>query len=79
MARPKVIFVTGNPYKLEQLRNLLGHGVDVESVKLDITEIQGTIEEIAKDKCRRAAQVVRNIQVIQCHDLKLRCSDSSTI
>jgi len=60
MAPSNIIFVTGNPYKLEHLRKLLGHVVKVESLKLDIPEIQGTVEEIAKDKCRRAAKIVRD-------------------
>jgi inosine triphosphate pyrophosphatase len=54
----KVVFVTGNAYKLSEVRSILGDAAELESVNLDLPEIQGTTEEIAKDKCRRAAEVV---------------------
>jgi inosine triphosphate pyrophosphatase len=54
-----LVFVTGNSYKLNEVRNILGDAAELESVDLDLPEIQGTIEEIAKDKCHRAAEVVR--------------------
>jgi inosine triphosphate pyrophosphatase len=58
MGPPKVIFVSGNANKLIEMRQILGDGIEVESEKLDITELQGTIDEIVKDKCRRAADIV---------------------
>jgi hypothetical protein len=33
-------------------------GLKLNPEKLDITELQGTIDEIVKDKCRRAADIV---------------------
>lgn len=54
----KLVFVTGNAYKLSEARIILGPDAELESVALDIPEIQGTAEEIAIDKCRRAAQIV---------------------
>lgn len=60
MSEPfKLVFVTGNAYKLSEARIILGPGAELESVALDIPEIQGTAEKIAIDKCRRAAQIVR--------------------
>jgi inosine triphosphate pyrophosphatase len=59
----KLVFVTGNAYKLNEVRNILGDTAELESVNLDLPEIQGTTEEIAKDKCRRAAEVVSISQV----------------
>lgn len=59
MAPPfKLVFVTGNAYKLNEVRSILGDAAELESVDLDLPEIQGTTEEIAKDKCNRAAEVV---------------------
>jgi len=52
MAR-KIVFVTGNANKVSEVRAIIGHLVEVE-------ELQGTIEEISKDKCRRAAEIVRS-------------------
>lgn len=54
----KLVFVTGNAYKLSEARIILGSDAQLESVALDLPEIQGTIEEIAIDKCRRAAERV---------------------
>ena len=58
--RPKTLnFITGNANKLAEVRSILGNVVDLQSKNVDVDEIQGTIEEIAKDKCRRAAEKVR--------------------
>jgi inosine triphosphate pyrophosphatase len=51
-------FITSNANKLAEVRAILGHIIPLRSQSLDITEIQGTIEDISKDKCRRAAEIV---------------------
>lgn len=53
-------FITGNPNKLAEVKAILGDTVSLTSKSLDLPEIQGTIEEIALDKCRRAADIVGN-------------------
>ena len=62
-SRPTTLnFITGNANKLSEVRAILGHveGLDVRSRDVPgLFEIQGTIEEVARDKCSRAAQVVR--------------------
>ncbi|KAL8909640.1 MAG: hypothetical protein Q9207_000138 [Kuettlingeria erythrocarpa] len=50
--------ITGNPNKLAEIQVILGDTVPLRSRSLDLVEIQGTIEEISKDKCRRAAAVI---------------------
>ncbi|KAI9850698.1 MAG: nucleoside triphosphate pyrophosphohydrolase ham1 [Thelocarpon superellum] len=56
MAPPKTLnFITGNANKLTEVRAILGGVVNLQSQSVDLLEIQGTIEEISKDKCRRAA------------------------
>lgn len=57
----KMNFITGNKNKLAEVRAILGSIVEVDNQSVDVPEIQGTIEEIAKEKCRRAAEVVRMI------------------
>lgn len=52
-------FITGNKNKLAEVQAILSGVVPLKSQSLDLTEIQGTIEEISKDKCRRAATIVR--------------------
>jgi Ham1 family len=59
MAKPKLVFVTGNANKLREVREILGETVDLEAQSVDLPELQGTIEDISKDKCRRAAEIVR--------------------
>lgn len=51
-------FITGNKNKLSEVRTILGDAVVVDNKSVDVPEIQGTIEEIAKEKCRRAADAV---------------------
>ncbi|CBF77855.1 non-canonical purine NTP pyrophosphatase [Aspergillus nidulans FGSC A4] len=51
-------FITGNKNKLAEVRAIIGNVVDVQNQTVDVPEIQGTIEEIAKEKCRHAANAV---------------------
>ncbi|CAG8796749.1 18288_t:CDS:2, partial [Gigaspora rosea] len=51
----KIVFVTGNLKKLEEVKAILGTTVELTHHKLDLTEIQGTSREVSTDKCRRAS------------------------
>ena len=53
-------FITGNRKKLDEVKTILGDSVVLTSQSLDLVEIQGTIEDISLDKCRRAAAIVCN-------------------
>jgi len=63
-----VNFITGNANKLSEVKAILENDLDleepaaaiirVESRALDLVEIQGTLEEVTIDKCRRAAELV---------------------
>lgn len=58
MAPKQLFFITGNKNKLTEVKAILGDAVDLQSQSLDLVEIQGTIDEISTDKCRRAADIV---------------------
>lgn len=51
-------FITGNKNKLAEVKAILGDVVTLQSQSLDLVEIQGTIEAISSDKCRRASEKV---------------------
>ena len=51
-------FITGNKNKLAEVQAIIGDVIDVQSRAVDVPEIQGSIEEIAKEKCRKAAEAV---------------------
>lgn len=59
MGMPSLNFITSNPNKLREVKAILGDAVDLTSQRLDLTEVQGSIEEISRDKCRRAAAMVK--------------------
>ncbi|EPT00815.1 hypothetical protein FOMPIDRAFT_1030251 [Fomitopsis schrenkii] len=60
MASNNLIFVTGNANKLKEVRAILGaSGVDIDSQELDIPEVQGSTQEVAIAKCKRAAELLR--------------------
>lgn len=63
--RPKTLnFITGNANKLSEVRAILAdvQGLQVQSRDVPgLDEIQGTIEEVARDKCSKAAAVVSTI------------------
>lgn len=62
--RPHTLnFITGNANKLAEVKAILAldqgdNKVELKSQALDLPELQGTIEEISKDKARRAAELV---------------------
>lgn len=58
MSPTQLYFVTGNKNKLSEVNAILGDLVALKSQALDLIEIQGSIEEISLDKCRRAAELV---------------------
>ncbi|KAI9926267.1 hypothetical protein ASPWEDRAFT_116210 [Aspergillus wentii DTO 134E9] len=60
-----IIFVTGNHNKVAEVKAILGDAIPVQNLALDIPEIQGTLEEIARDKCQRAAQIINGPVVIE--------------
>jgi len=60
-ASKPLTFVTGNANKLKEVKVILSRGdnpVAVDSQSLDITEIQGTTQEVAIAKCKSAAELV---------------------
>ncbi|KAJ5540631.1 Inosine triphosphate pyrophosphatase [Penicillium pulvis] len=58
MTLTKLNFITGNKNKLSEVRAILGNVIEVDSQAVDVPEIQGTIEEIAKEKARRASEAI---------------------
>ena len=71
MAPKTLNFITGNKNKLTEVEAILGDTVDLKSQKLDLVEIQGTIEEISADKCRRAADAVSPFLTLFSHYISL--------
>ncbi len=56
--RHVVNFITGNKNKLSEVKAILEPAIQVESQALDLIEVQGTLDEVTIDKCRRAADLV---------------------
>ena len=59
MAPRELNFITGNANKLAEVTAILKGVIDLKNETLDLPEIQGTIEEISKAKCKTAAEIVR--------------------
>lgn len=68
--RPKTLnFITGNANKLSEVRAILADVSDLHLQSRDVpelNEIQGTIEEVAIDKCSKAAAVVSGFLFVTC-------------
>ncbi|KIW16913.1 inosine triphosphate pyrophosphatase [Exophiala spinifera] len=59
--RPTTLnFITGNANKLAEVQAILGavDGLTLQSRNVEGAEIQGSIEEVARDKCSRAAEAI---------------------
>jgi len=63
---PKTLnFITGNKNKLSEVQAILSGIVDLQSQSLDLVEIQGSIEEISRNKCQRAAEAVQGPVLVE--------------
>jgi inosine triphosphate pyrophosphatase len=51
-------FITGNKNKLAEVQAILSGVIELRNQNVDLVEIQGTVEEVTKDKARRAAEAV---------------------
>jgi len=64
MSESKLIFVTGNANKLKEVRAILSDGsngrkpIEIDSRDVETPEIQGSTDEVAREKCRRAAELI---------------------
>ena len=60
-------FVTGNKKKLEEVIQILGDRFPfpLDSVKLDLPELQGEPEYVAREKCRLAAEQLRGPVLVE--------------
>ncbi|KAF9951018.1 nucleoside triphosphate pyrophosphohydrolase ham1 [Mortierella alpina] len=56
--KQKLVFVTGNKNKLAEAQGILGNHFQLESVGIDLPELQGTSQEVAIGKCKQAAEIV---------------------
>lgn len=63
--RKTVNFITGNQNKLAEVRAILEPTIEVQSQKLDLIEVQGTLEEVTLDKVRRAAEQVEGPVLVE--------------
>lgn len=67
MAPRELNFITGNKNKLFEVQAILDGVIELKNQSLDLPEIQGTIEEVSGDKCKRAAEIVRDIRALSLH------------
>lgn len=54
-----LILVTGNKNKVLEVKAILGPTATLEVLDINLPEIQGSVEEITREKCRAAAETVR--------------------
>lgn len=71
--KPKLVFVTGNAKKLEEVRAILASQsennnfpFDVISHKIDLPELQGSPEEVSSEKCKLAAEYLSKEMKEKC-------------
>ncbi|TPX15146.1 uncharacterized protein E0L32_004704 [Thyridium curvatum] len=66
MSKPVVNFITGNKNKLAEVKAILEPaGIEVRSQAIDLVEVQGTLDEVTLDKCRRAAEQVQGPVLVE--------------
>ncbi|KAF2142906.1 uncharacterized protein K452DRAFT_286537 [Aplosporella prunicola CBS 121167] len=58
MAPKELNFITGNKNKLAEVKAILGDTIVLKNQSLDLPEVQGTVEEVTIEKCKKAAELV---------------------
>jgi len=56
MSLRPVTFVTGNAKKLAEVQQIMGDSIPMVSKKIDLPELQGSPEDVSREKCRLAAR-----------------------
>lgn len=64
----RLTFVTGNPNKLREVHEVLGHLLHVESAAIDLPELQGTPESIVLAKLAVAVERVGSASAVLVED-----------
>ncbi|KAL2753931.1 hypothetical protein ACRALDRAFT_2043057 [Sodiomyces alcalophilus JCM 7366] len=62
---PVVNFITGNAGKLREVKAILEPAITVLNESIDIEELQGTVEEVTKAKCRKAAETINGPVLVE--------------
>jgi inosine triphosphate pyrophosphatase len=60
-----LVFVTGNPKKLEEVQAILGDSLPLQGQPVDLPELQGKPEDISRAKCRVAARQVEGPVIVE--------------
>ncbi|KAI5806679.1 inosine triphosphate pyrophosphatase-like protein [Peziza echinospora] len=60
-----LLFITGNANKLAEVQAILAGKVELISRELDLPELQGSIDEVSSDKCRRAVEIVQGPVLVE--------------
>ena len=65
--RKTIVFVTGNPNKVEEFQAILGTDFphQIVSRNIDLPEYQGKSEEICTEKCRAAMKALQTPVIIE--------------
>jgi len=58
MSRRPVTFVTGNAKKLAEVQKIVGDSIALVNRKIDLPELQGSPEDVSREKCKLAAKEV---------------------
>lgn len=63
----QIVFVTGNAKKLEEFVTILGKSFakGITNRKIDLPEYQGEIEDICREKCKAAANIIDGPVIIE--------------
>lgn len=66
-SKPVITFVTGNKKKLEEVIKIFGEDMPFTLVNesIDLPELQGEPEDVAKAKCKMAADIVRGAVMVE--------------
>jgi len=60
-----ITYISGNKGKINEIKRLNNNFIDFTYLELDLIEIQGTAQDIAKAKCKTAFEIVKGPVLIE--------------
>eukprot|EP01116_Phalansterium_solitarium_P023198 TRINITY_DN8003_c0_g1_i1.p2 TRINITY_DN8003_c0_g1~~TRINITY_DN8003_c0_g1_i1.p2 ORF type:complete len:211 (-),score=75.26 TRINITY_DN8003_c0_g1_i1:135-767(-) len=64
-SQKRIVFVTGNKKKVEELNAILGASLPIDNRSIDLPELQGEPEDVSREKCRLASRQVNGPVMVE--------------
>ena len=61
----EILFITGNEHKLREFREIINPSIKLNRKEINLPELQGTPEEIVKEKAKLASKITKQTCIVE--------------